>query len=108
MAISYPSWLIVNTILTKGARLKRGEYMTVRVLIVDEHRLVREGIRVLLKCYAKIIVVGETSTGTHAIAMARRVKLDHVFLDWLIPAIDGVAISSIIHHELHQTGVLVL
>ena len=82
--------------------------MTVRVLIVDEHRLVREGIRVLLKCDAKIIVVGEAATGTDAIAMARRLKPDIVLLDLLIPEIDGVAATSIIHHELPQTGVLVL
>jgi NarL family two-component system response regulator LiaR len=82
--------------------------MTVRVLIVDEHRLVREGIRVLLKCDAKIIVVGEAATGTDAIALARRLKPDIVLLDLLVPEIDGIAVTSLIHQDLPQTGVLVL
>jgi NarL family two-component system response regulator LiaR len=82
--------------------------MTVRVLIVDEHRLVREGIRVLLKCDAKIMVVGEAATGTDAIAMAHRLKPDIVLLDLLIPEMDGVAVISIMHREIPQTGILVL
>ncbi len=82
--------------------------MTVRVLIVDAHRLVREGIRVLLKCDTKILVVGEAATGTDAVVMARRLKPDIVLLDLLVPELHGTAVITAIHQEMPQTGVLVL
>ncbi len=82
--------------------------MTVRVLIVDEHRVMREGIRMLLKCDTKIHVVGDAATGTDAIIQARRLRPDIVLMDLLIPGIDGIATTSIIRSELPETAVLVL
>lgn len=62
----------------------------IRVLIVDDHAIVREGLRVLLDDEADIHVVGEAGTGCEALEMVASVAPDVIVLDLVMPEMDGL------------------
>lgn len=62
-------------------------------LIVDDHRLVREGLTSLLKAYPSICVVAEAEDGAEALDRLRETKVDVVILDVSLPGIGGVALT---------------
>jgi NarL family two-component system response regulator LiaR len=62
----------------------------IKVLIVDDHKLVRQGLRFLLEQEAGVDVVGECADGASAAAEAARLEADVVLLDLLMPKVDGL------------------
>jgi DNA-binding NarL/FixJ family response regulator len=62
----------------------------IRVLIVDDHAVVRTGLKVFLDLQPDIEVVGEAADGSEGVAMARRLLPDVVLMDLLMPNMDGV------------------
>jgi two-component system, NarL family, response regulator LiaR len=64
--------------------------MTIRVLIVDDHAIVRQGLRLLLASQPDIEVAGEAADGPTAIMMARQLVPDVVLVDLLMPDMDGI------------------
>jgi NarL family two-component system response regulator LiaR len=62
----------------------------IRVLVVDDHVIVREGIRALLAESEDIKVVGEASNGQEAIRQAERAKPDVILMDLIMPEMDGI------------------
>jgi DNA-binding NarL/FixJ family response regulator len=68
--------------------------MPVQVLIVDDHPVVREGLRAVLSAEADISVVGETGTGEEAVRLAAELRPDVVLMDLRLPGIDGVAATA--------------
>jgi len=72
----------------------------IRVLIVDDHAIVRKGIRALLMEYKEIDVIGEASNGVEAIEMANRLQPDVILIDLVMPVMDGIeAIRQIIANQ---------
>src|SRR5919198_2641786 len=82
--------------------------MTMRVLLVDDHPVVRAGLRALLEAESDLEVVGEAAGGMSAINLARRLRPDIVVTDLLLPDVDGVVVTQTIHAELPDTQVIVL
>ncbi|MDB4893967.1 MAG: two-component response regulator, partial [Firmicutes bacterium] len=82
--------------------------MSVRVLVVDDHELVREGIKVLLSQEDDLIVVGEAADGESALARCRELVPDVVVLDLKLPGIDGLEVCRTLHAELPKVAVLML
>ena len=82
--------------------------MAIRVLIVDDHSIVREGLRMFLARAPDLEVVGEAADGAKAIEQARELRPDVVVMDLLLPVLDWMAATRAIRSELPQTGVLVL
>lgn len=72
----------------------------IRVLIVDDHQVVRAGLRVFLDLLDDIEVVGEASDGSEGLAMARRLLPDVVLMDLLMPRMDGITAIGRIREEL--------
>src|SRR6478736_6588772 len=62
----------------------------IRVLIVDDHSVVRMGLRMFFELQDDIEVVGEATDGSEGVAMARRLEPDVVLMDLLMPNMDGV------------------
>lgn len=82
--------------------------MALRVLIVDDHTLVRAGIRALLKTAPQIEVIGEAEDGLSALAQVRALHPDVVLMDIAMPRLSGVEATRRIKEEFAQVQVLAL
>ena len=80
----------------------------VRVLIVDDHEVVRRGTRELLDRADGIEVVGEAQDGQEAIVQTRRLRPDVVLMDVAMPSVNGVEATRAIKRDLPGTAVLAL
>jgi two-component system, NarL family, response regulator LiaR len=80
----------------------------VRVLIADDHEIVRQGLRAFLDLDPALEVVGDAADGTEAVLLAQRLRPDVVLMDLVMPELDGVAATDAIRRELPETKVLVL
>jgi NarL family two-component system response regulator LiaR len=80
----------------------------IRVLIVDDHKIVRKGIRALLAAKRDFVVVGEASNGVEAVAQAQSLRPEVVLMDLMMPAMDGIQATREITAQLPGTRVLVL
>ena len=89
-------------------RLRGEDTVTVRVLITDDHKVVRHGLRGFLELDPELEVVGEAEHGKEAVAMARRLKPDVVLMDLLMPVMDGIEATTKIRRELPEVEVLAL
>ncbi len=82
--------------------------MTIRLLIADDHTLVRQGIVKLLDGVEQIEVVGEASDGFEAVAMARDLNVDAVLMDLYMPGLDGVSAARLIKRDFPDVQVVML
>src|SRR5919109_1259845 len=80
----------------------------VKLLLVDDHHVVRLGLRTLFGTAAHVAVVGEAATAREAIAAARRTQPDVVLMDVRLPDASGVEACREIRSERPQTQVLML
>jgi DNA-binding NarL/FixJ family response regulator len=80
----------------------------IRVVIADDHALVREGVRALLALSEDIEVVGEAADGREAIEACRRLEPDVVLMDIAMPGLGGLEAALEIRRDLPNTRVLVL
>jgi NarL family two-component system response regulator LiaR len=80
----------------------------IRVLIVDDHEIVRKGIRALLGTKRDIQVVGEATDGVEAVVQAKILHPDVVLMDLMMPNVDGIQATREITAGLPGTRVLVL
>jgi two-component system, NarL family, response regulator NreC len=82
--------------------------VSVRVLIVDDHAVVRSGLRMVLEAESELEVVGEAGTGREAIFEARSTKPDVILLDVVMPDQSGLDVLPTLLHEHPETKILVL
>jgi two-component system, NarL family, response regulator LiaR len=82
--------------------------MAIRVLIVDDHSVVCEGLRRFLLRDPELAVVGEAADGAQAIELARQLCPDVVLMDLLMPVMDGIEATAAIRSALPETEVIVL
>ena len=64
--------------------------MGIKILLVDDHKIVREGLRVLLEAQLGMEVVGEAENGRTAVEMARELQPDVVLMDIVMPELNGI------------------
>ena len=84
------------------------ELKTIKVLIVDDHRVVREGLQRILELDDEIEVIGEAGTGEEAIAKALSLSPDVVIMDLKMPGMDGITASHEIKQKMSDVNILVL
>ncbi len=80
----------------------------IRVLVVDDHQLVRAGLIILLEAAADIQVAGEAADGQQAIEAAAATSPDVVLMDLSMPVLDGVAATRLLLAERPDTRVVAL
>jgi DNA-binding NarL/FixJ family response regulator len=84
------------------------ETKPIRVLIADDHPVVREGFSAIVDVEDDIQVVAQAADGREAVRLARELQPDVVLMDLVMPNLDGVAAIEMIREELPQTHILIL
>jgi len=82
--------------------------MAIRILIADDHSVVRQGLRMFLALDAGLEVVGEAADGVEALRLARELRPDVVLMDLIMPGMDGTAATAAIRAEMPDTEVVAL
>jgi DNA-binding NarL/FixJ family response regulator len=80
----------------------------IRVLVVDDHAVVRQGLRGLLELQDGIEVAGDAADGDQGVEAATRLRPDVILMDLVMPALDGVAAMRLLRERLPETRVIVL
>lgn len=80
----------------------------IRILVVDDHALVRRSIRALLDRMDDIEVVGEAGDGNEAVSLTAELEPDLVLMDISMPRLDGIQATSRIHQDNSHMRVLIL
>lgn len=78
----------------------------IRVLLADDHVMVRQGLASLLKAEPDMEIVGEASTGEFAVDLARKLQPDFVLMDINMPGMNGIEATRIIHRELPDIRII--
>lgn len=82
--------------------------MTITVFLADDHRILRDGLQILLESQEDIEVVGEAEDGNKAIEKVNKLKPDIAILDISMPELNGIDAAQIIHESLPGTGIVIL
>jgi DNA-binding NarL/FixJ family response regulator len=88
--------------------LRGRDVVTIRTLITDDHKVVRQGLRGFLELDPGLEVVGEASNGEEAVAMAYHLEPDVVLMDLLMPVMDGIEATREIRRRLPEVEVVAL
>lgn len=80
----------------------------IHILLVDDHAVVRRGLRAFLSTYPEIAIVGEAESGAEGVELARRHVPDVVLMDLLMPEMDGIEATRRIKAVSPSTQVIVL
>jgi len=82
--------------------------MSIRILVVDDHAVVRQGLNMFLGLDPDLEVVGEAENGEEAIRLTRELNPDVVLMDLLMPVMDGIAAIAAIRRDFPDTEVIAL
>ena len=80
----------------------------IRVMIVDDHDMVRRGLAAFLKAKADLELVGEASNGQEALHVCEQVRPDVILMDLVMPKMDGTAATRVIRERWPQVQVIAL
>jgi DNA-binding NarL/FixJ family response regulator len=97
-----------TVIPTKNSESERGAPGVIRILLADDHDILRDGLRALLEIPGDMQVVGEARTGREAVAEAERMRPDIVLMDISLPELDGVEACQRIRQQSPDVRVLFL
>lgn len=80
----------------------------IRILIVDDHPIVRRGISMCLAHHERILVVGEAADGREALVKVKELKPDVVLMDIDMPQMNGMAVTDLLRREMPDIKVIIL
>jgi DNA-binding NarL/FixJ family response regulator len=82
--------------------------MGIRILIADDHHVVRRGLAFFLRTQKDIEIVGEAANGIEAVDLARQLKPDLVLMDLVMPEMDGIEATKRIKSEMPEIKIMML
>jgi DNA-binding NarL/FixJ family response regulator len=82
--------------------------MAIRILLADDHAVVRQGLRMFLNLDPELEIVGEAADGAEALRQAHALQPDVVLMDLVMPVMDGISAIGAIRRELPDTEVIAL
>jgi len=82
--------------------------MAIRIIIADDHSVVRQGLKMFLGLDPDLEIIGEAENGAEAVKMARELQPDVVLMDMLMPVMDGITATQNIRQEMPDTEVIAL
>lgn len=82
--------------------------MATRILIADDHTMLRQGLRLCLDLHSDLQVVGEAADGAEAVRLAMQLEPDVVLMDVKMPVMDGIAATLRIWHDLPDTKIVAM
>jgi two-component system response regulator NreC len=82
--------------------------MTTRIMLADDHKIVRQGLRALLEAEPDFHLVGETGDGLEAVQLAERLCPDVLVLDLMMPGLGGLEVTLQVGKRSPQTRVIIL
>ncbi len=82
--------------------------MPFHVLLVDDHKIMRDGIRAILRHNEEFVVIGEAENGSEAVALCRRKKPEIVLMDIGLPGLNGIEATQEILRHVPETRVIIL
>jgi DNA-binding NarL/FixJ family response regulator len=94
--------------MTPDAKIEDATGTTIRVLVADDHPLIRDGLRALLGATPGIELVGEAASGDEAIDLAARTRPDVILMDLAMPGRNGIEATREIIAQRPTTGILIL
>lgn len=80
----------------------------IRILLIDDHNLMRLGLTTLMKYHKDLAVVGGGNNGKEAVELARSLNPDVVVMDLMMPVMDGVEATRQIHAEQPDIKIMIL
>jgi two-component system, NarL family, response regulator NreC len=80
----------------------------IQILLVDDHAIVRQGLRVLLESEVNFKVIGEAGNGLEALEMVKKVRPDVVILDVMMPNLNGLEVTRQLSKQFHFTKIIIL
>ncbi|MFL9989171.1 response regulator [Paraburkholderia sediminicola] len=83
-------------------------YHVPRLLIVDQHSIVREGIKSILRCHTRVEIIAEAGDGFSALALCRLMEPDIIIMDLNLPALNGLELISLVRRRFARVRILVL
>jgi DNA-binding NarL/FixJ family response regulator len=82
--------------------------MPITVLVADDHAVIRDGLRILLRSHTDLDIVGTAAGGREAVDAAVRLRPDVALLDISMPGVDGIEAARLIHAACPQTRIIML
>ncbi len=82
--------------------------MTIRILLVDDHAVVRQGLRMFLSLDPELAIVGEAVNGADALEKAHELQPDVILMDLMMPVMDGITAIGILRRDLPDIEIIAL
>jgi DNA-binding NarL/FixJ family response regulator len=99
------SWPLLNN---NKMSSNQTENKPIRLILVDDHTIIRDGIKALLKDKEDVVVVGEAGTGKELLALLPEVEADVIMMDINMPEMDGFDTTAYLHEKYENLKILIL